>query len=101
MKYYDLAKLKGGKWKGIIMFNKHFKMNEEVYIFDNRKDEPRIIKAIITGAVKHEGIYDYVYQVEGKTESLQEYRRPYQIYKTLDELKEDILNYAVLANVDK
>lgn len=82
------------------MENKRFKMNEEVYIFENRTDEPRIIKATITGAIKREGIYDYVYQVEGKTESLQEYRRPYQIYRTLDELKEDILNYAVLTNVD-
>ena len=77
------------------MENKHFKMNEEVYIFENRTDEPRIIKATITGAVKREGIYDYIYQVEGKNESIKDYRLPYQIYKSLDELKEDILAYVI------
>ena len=77
------------------MENKHFKVNEEVYIFENRTDEPRIIPAIITGAIKREGIYDYIYQVEGKNESIKDYRLPYQIYKSLDELKEDILAYVI------
>ena len=82
------------------MENKHFKINEKVYIFDNRCDEPRIVEGVIVGAVKREGIYDFIYWVDstlyGRT-----LRLPYQIYRSLEELKEDVLSYVISPDISK
>lgn len=83
------------------MNNKHFKLHEKVYFFNNRNDEPVIEEGIITGALKREGIYDYIYEIAGVTASVTAYRWPYQIYSTLDEIKEGILDYVIRAEVHK
>ena len=82
------------------MENKHFKVNEKVYIFDNRCDEPRIIEGTIAGAVKREGIYDFIYWVDSPY-CERCLRLPYQIYRSLAELKEDVLNYAISPDIHK
>ena len=79
--------------------NKTFKMNERVFYFDNFVEKPQIVEGRIVGAIEKDDIYKFVYFVQGSAGDPTP-RRPYQIYKTLDELKDDILNYAVLANVD-
>lgn len=85
------------------MENKHFKVGEKVYIFDNRLEEPRIIEGTIIGAMKTEGIYDYIYWIDSPYSEYGEkcQRYPYHIYRSLEELKEDVLNYVVSPDIHK
>lgn len=78
----------------MIDLNRRYKMNEEVYVFDGFSHGlPSISKGRVCGVVKGEGIYKYFYQVETPEKTF--FRFPDAIFKSVDEMKEELINLVV------
>ena len=74
--------------------NRRYKLNEEVYVFESFScGLPNIVKGRICGVLKGEGIFEYVYQVETPERVL--FRFPNAIYKSVEEMKEELINLVV------
>ena len=75
----------------MIELNRRYKINEPVFIFaDFENGLPHIYKGRICGVVKGNSIYEFIYQVE--TAKTIFFRFPDTIYKSVDEMKEDLTN---------
>lgn len=74
--------------------NRRYKLNEEVYVFEDFSSGlPSISKGRICGVLKGEGIYEYFYQVETPSKTF--FRCPNAIYKSVEEMKEELINLVV------
>ena len=78
----------------MIDLNRRYKINEEVYVFGNFENgAPHIYKGRICGVVKGSGIYEFIYEVE--TSATIFFRFPDTIYKSVDEMKNELTNLIV------
>ena len=78
----------------MIELNRRYKMNEEVYIFEGFSNGlPSISKGRVCGVLEAEGVYKYIYQVETPVKAV--FRFPNAIYKSIDEMKDELINLVV------
>lgn len=78
----------------MIDLNRKYKFNEEVYIFaDFENGLPRIEKGRICGIGESNGIYKFRYLIEAHGTDY--YRFPDAIFKSIEEMKEELINFVV------
>ena len=76
--------------------NRLYRVNEKVYVFANHFNNglPRIVKGVVVGVVKQpQGIYNFQYIVEAENNTF--YRFPDAIFKSVEEIADEIKNYVV------
>ena len=76
--------------------NRLYKVNEQVYIFVDYMNNglPTIVKGVVVGVVKQTaGIYKFVYRIDAANVAY--YRFPDAIFKSVQEIADEIKNYVV------